>query len=218
MDVLVDDARGADASSGASSGASGDAASDASDLPPVSLILESTGELGVAVYVGNRYGMNNEAGCLLGQGINAVLNCTYEIHVDRPILGVEYMTVGFYDGPGNLTTELAAAVYCLDQLLSPRPPAYQWDNYVPGNVLVACNMGQSRSVSTLSFWLCQKYPEQYTYESAVEFVAGRRGYPQGPTVGMRQLAHDLLRQIACHGQGATLFTILPPLTSPTNTR
>jgi hypothetical protein len=188
---------------------------DASSLPPLSLILESTGDLGVAVYIGDRYGMNNEAGCLLGQNINAVLNCTYEIHIDQPILGIEYMTVGYYDGPGNLTTELAAAVYCLDQLLSPRPPAYQWNCYVPKNVMVACNMGHSRSVSTLSFWLCQKYPEQYTYASAVEFVARQRGYPEGPTVGMRQLAHDLLRQIARHGEHATLFTILPPVTSPT---
>lgn len=182
-------------------------------LSPISLIMEDVGELCVSLYVGNHLAMNNYAGTLLGNDITAVVNCTLEIQIDRPILGIEYMTVGFYDGFGDQTTELAAAVYTLNQMLSKRPPAYQWDNYTAKNVLVACNKGHSRSVSVTSFYLCQKYPERFTYDSAVEFVSGRRGYPEGPTEGMRQLAHDLLAQIAQYGPNATLFTILPPLTS-----
>ena len=182
-------------------------------LDPISLIMEDVGELGVSLYVGNHLAMNNAAGALLGNDITAVVNCTLEIHIDSPILGIEYMTVGFYDGFGNQTTELAAAVYTLNQMLSTRPPAYQWDNYTAKNVLVACNKGHSRSVSVTSFYLCQKYPKRFSYDSAVEFVSGKRNYPEGPTEGMRKLAADLLGQIAKYGPHATLFSILPPLTS-----
>jgi protein-tyrosine phosphatase len=177
----------------------------------LNLIVENEGPLNLSVFVGNDDAMNNVNFVLVENEINGILNCAAELRFDNETCA-EYFKVGFWDGYGNNTSTLAAAVYVVDQLLTKRH--WPWVGYVPRNVLVNCHSGHSRSVVVMSMYLCQKHPETYDWDSALALVMRKRKYPEPPTDGMRELARLLLDAIhQAHGEKATLFSILPPLES-----
>lgn len=178
------------------------------DTDSLNLIVKNQGPLNLSVYVGNEEAMNNVNFVLVENEINAILNCAAELRFNNETCS-EYFKVGFWDGYGNNTTTLAAAVYSLEQLLSIRH--WPWVGYTPKNVLVNCHSGHSRSVTVMSMYLCQKHPNTWDWDSALAHVMEARKWPHPPTDGMRALAKLLLEEISNkYGSGATLFTILEP--------
>lgn len=151
------------------------------------------------LFVGNLCGAS-DAGALMAAGITSSLNVS--LNIDVPALRLPDGThmrrakVGLIDGPGNSPAHLAAAVLALDGLLtqaSPGKPGYP--AHRPGNVLVNCRGGRSRSVTVLALYLHLRAPEAYPgLADALAHIRARRGNaPTYPLPPMIALAETLLR-------------------------
>lgn len=159
------------------------------DLPPLSLVERDLPGSGADLYVGNKHAASDPA-LLAKHNIKMVLNCAVNLDINvvtqpdpsAKVLPwgpgyVRYYKLGIIDGPGNPAPMLLAGYYQLKGLLAqtfPDKPSYPHRD--PGNVLVICRAGRSRSVTLSSLYLHLERPDRYpTLDSALDHVATMRG-------------------------------------------
>eukprot|EP00300_Choanocystis_sp_HF-7_P037120 c53122_g1_i1.p1 GENE.c53122_g1_i1~~c53122_g1_i1.p1 ORF type:complete len:296 (-),score=52.47 c53122_g1_i1:38-925(-) len=145
-----------------------------------------------SIYIGNQHAAA-DLPLLQSLNISAILNVAWDLDIrydqqyyvdynpdpSNAHLILQYTKVGLVDGEGNAQATLAAAVFALDQLLSPRTglapsDASKYPQPVRG-VLLHCHSGTSRSVTVGALYLFYKHPEMFdTYSDALLYVKTKR--------------------------------------------
>lgn len=143
------------------------------------------------IYIGNQHAAANPA-LLASLNITAVLNVAWDLDIrydesqyvdtqpdpSNERLIFQYAKVGLVDGDGNSQAVMAAALYTLQQFLSPRvklspDEAAKYPEPVQ-NVLVHCHSGTSRSVTVGALYLFFATDMFDSYADALAFVKEKR--------------------------------------------
>eukprot|EP00300_Choanocystis_sp_HF-7_P041288 c7993_g1_i1.p1 GENE.c7993_g1_i1~~c7993_g1_i1.p1 ORF type:complete len:203 (+),score=44.95 c7993_g1_i1:118-726(+) len=159
-----------------------------------------------ALYIGNQFAAQNFT-LLKSLNISAILNVAWDLDLIYPMVDYEntnlpsnenlilqYHKVGLVDGTGNTNFSMAAAVYQLDQLFTPRVLEIKDLNTFPNpvqNVLLHCHSGLSRSVTVGSLYLYYvadgKFPN---FTDALTYVQTQRNstriLPAAPLIALAQ--------------------------------
>lgn len=151
-------------------------------------VEQHVGPYDTTLYLGN-----GQAACdgelLLAQGITCALNVAVNLPLAPLILPDGMLLrrnhVGLIDGGGNAAPHLLAAVLALAGLLTQASPGKaNYPDHRPGNILVHCLGGRSRSVAVLALFLHLALPERYpTLKDALDHLRQVRGLDQSQPCG-----------------------------------
>lgn len=114
------------------------------------------------LYVGNSADAQADK-VLKAEGIRAILNCAFDLHIKQdPALWMS-TTVGLVDGPGNnpMIYDLAA-----DTL--------QFFLEAGGCVFVHCHEGKSRTIAVVLMWMLKYGKKWASFKEALDFVRAKR--------------------------------------------
>lgn len=136
---------------------------------------------------------NGQAACdgelLMARGITSALNVAVNLPLAPLILPDGMLLrrnhVGLIDGAGNSAPHLMAAVLALVGLLTQASPGKaNYPDHRPGNILVHCFGGRSRSVAVLALFLHLALAERYpTLKDALDHLRRVRGLDQTQPCG-----------------------------------
>ncbi len=191
-------------------------------LTAMSFVAGGLGKRSVDLYIGDRVAAG-DIGLLRAHGITMVLNTSVNLDInyvgepidDHPggkilIFGhaqIRSAKVGLIDGPGNLPSLLLAACHTVEGLLhQDYPVKASYPPLKPGNLLVNCRAGRSRSVIVAALYLHGKYPEKWpSFEQTLDHVREQRGMPREdyekvPTPAMMELAYAILEEVRISGR------------------
>lgn len=158
------------------------------ERPPLSLIETGLPGYGADLYVGGMEAAG-DLDLLAARNITTVVNCAVNLDLNYAeplpeygadvIFGrgaVRYYKIGLVDGHGNPATMMLAGFYILRGAMSqemPDRPSYQHGK--PGNVLVNCRAGRSRSVALAALFLRVEMPDRFpSLDAALQHVRIRR--------------------------------------------
>lgn len=146
------------------------------------------------LYIGNSFAAANFT--LLQQyNISALLNVAWDLDLEYPPrdfnnpkpyypdnteLILQYHKAGLVDGTGNTNFSMAAALYLLKQLFTPRALEPKDQTTFPNpvrNVLLHCHSGLSRSITVGSLYLFYTTNKFATFNESLSFVQEQRGDP-----------------------------------------
>jgi len=187
-------------------------------LAPLTHIADGIGVDKVALYVGDQIGASDDSLLRRHQIVN-VLNCAVNCdinYVDETLdlkpgranrefgfASVRTAKIGMIDGEGNDPMLMFAAVHILQGMLHQRFPAKaSYPVKQPGNVLVHCRGGRSRSVAVAALYLSHMFPERWpNLFGLIDEIRDKRGIPKGefgrvPTPGiLRNMVevHEMFR-------------------------
>ncbi len=191
-------------------------------LDPISFIAGGLGKRSVDLYVGDKFGAG-DIELLRAHDITSVLNTSVNLDINyvgeaidsHPggnvlIFGhapIRVAKVGMIDGPGNLPSLLLAACHTVEGLLhQDSPTKASHPTHKPGNLLVHCRAGRSRSVIVAALYLHGKDPEKWpSFEQTLDYVREQRGmaleeWERAPTPAMMELAHSILEEVRISGR------------------
>lgn len=155
---------------------------------PMHRIVDGLGPDKTALYIGDANAAANIEQ-LLQQGIVAVVNCAVNLNINyadpasarAPLAAygpgaLRTYKLGLIDGSGNSTGQLIAGYYLLKSAFEqrmPDSPSYPLPG--PGDVLIHCRGGRSRSVIIAALYLHRERPEQFaTLKAAIDHIRLQR--------------------------------------------
>jgi hypothetical protein len=191
-------------------------------LTPMSFVTGGVGKRSVDIYIGDKIAAG-DIDLLRAHGITSVLNTAVNVdfnYVNQQIDAhpggnvlmfghspIRMAKVGMIDGPGNLPSLLLAAVHTVEGLLhQDSPTKASHPRHKPGNLLIHCRAGRSRSVIVAVLYLHLKYPEKWpSFEQTLDFVREQRcmpldDYEKVPTPAMMELARTILEEVRISGR------------------
>jgi hypothetical protein len=185
-------------------------AADAPAPPLVRSVAAVAGGRPVMLHVGNATAAL-DGPLLLRHDITATLNAA--VNVDLPGLALPDGTVvvrakvGLIDGPGNAPGHLLAAALALEGMIAqacPGKPTYP--PHRPGNILVCCRAGRSRSVAVVALYLALFQPARHaSLAAALDHARRATGVDaSAPSPALRDLsaaAFALGRRLGGRGPG-----------------
>jgi myo-inositol-1(or 4)-monophosphatase len=184
----------------------------------MTLVANGLGDGTVDLYVGDQFAASDEA-LLRKHNVTMVLNCAVNLdinYVDQtidkepeakrrafcPHPHMRVAKVGLIDGPGNHPALLAAACQVIHGMLTQQVPVKtSYPQWKPGNLLVHCRGGRSRSITVSSIYLHRAFPDRWpAWEDALLHVQQQRGIEPdelatAPNAGMRALAKQALTML-----------------------
>ena len=191
-------------------------------LEPMSFVTGGVGKRSVDLYIGDKIAAG-DIDLLRAHGITSVLNTAVNVdfnYVNQQIDAhpggnvlmfghspIRMAKVDMNDGPGNLPGRLLAAGHTVEGLLhqdSPKKASHP--RHKPGNLLIHCRAGRSRSVIVAALYLHLKYPEKWpSFEQTLDFVRVQRAMPledyeKVPTPAMMELARTVLEEVRISGR------------------
>ncbi|WP_315709840.1 inositol monophosphatase family protein [Brenneria uluponensis] len=158
--------------------------------PAISLIESDFPGWGMDIYIGGSAGATDLA--LLEQhNIRTIINCAVNLDIDwvsspEPNMSahlinhgsgpIRYYKLGLVDGSGNAASMLHAGYHLMrSALLQQIPDKPSYRNREPGNILVNCRGGRSRSVALVALFMHLECPERYpTLASAIAHIRDKR--------------------------------------------
>ena len=191
-------------------------------LDPMSFVAGGLGKRSVDLYIGDKIAAG-DIDLLRAHDITSVLNTAVNLdinYVGEPIDShpggkvlmfghspIRMAKVGMIDGPGNLPSLLLAACHTVEGLLhQDSPTKASYPPHEPGNLLIHCRAGRSRSVIVAALYLHGKYPEKWpSFEQTLDYVREQRGmapeeYERVPTPAMMELAYAILEEVRVSGR------------------
>lgn len=166
------------------------------DLLPVLLPVAETPS--ARLYLGNRIAAD-DAQLLQSRGITSTMNLAVNVEMAPLTLAdgtaVRRTHVGLIDGPGNAPAHLLGAALVIGGILGQASPGKaHYPPHRPGNLLVHCRGGRSRSVGVLALYLVLAQPGQFPdLASALAHLRRLRGLPPTqPNADMLALADEAL--------------------------
>lgn len=182
-------------------------------LEPLTHFADGIGVDNVSLYVGDQIGASDDA-LLRQHNIMNVLNCAVNCdinYVDETLdltpgganrefgyAPVRTAKIGMIDGDGNDPMLMFAAVHMLHGMLHqtfPKKKSYPLKN--PGNILVHCRGGRSRSVAVVALYLNHMFPARWPdLNLLIDEIREKRGIPREefdrvPTPGIRRNAEQV---------------------------
>ena len=193
-------------------------------LEPLTHLADGIGVDNVSLYVGdqigaiddnllNQYKVMNVLNCAVNCDINYV-DETLDLKPDgaNRVFGyapVRTAKIGMIDGEGNDPILMFAAVHMLHGMLHQTfPEKKSYPLRQPGNVLVHCRGGRSRSVAVAALYLNHMFPERWpSLDDLIDEIRHKRGIPQNefdrvPTAG---ILHNVAQVHAMFQAGKALF-------------
>jgi len=193
-------------------------------LEPITHIADGIGIDKVSLFVGDQIGASNDA-LLRQHSIVNVLNCAVNCDinyvdqtldktkggVNRPFgfAPVRTAKVGMIDGEGNDPMLMFAAVHVLHGMLHQTfPEKKSYTLKQPGNILVHCRGGRSRSVAVIALYLSHMFPERWSnLNDIIDEIRYKRGIPEEefalvPTAG---ILHNASKVYEMFQDGKALF-------------
>jgi myo-inositol-1(or 4)-monophosphatase len=183
--------------------------------PPMTFIVGGLGDGTVDLYIGDQFAASDDT-LLKQHNIAMVLNCALNLDInycdrsiDRepdakrrsfgPNTAIRAAKVGLIDGPGNHPSMLLAACQVMVGLLNQTLPIKaSYPLWQPGNLLVHCRGGRSRSLTVSAIYLHRTFPDRWpTFDAALQYVREQRmidrdEYDYAPNAGMLELARQAL--------------------------
>ncbi len=151
------------------------------------------GPYDLTLYLGNGMAAN-DGPLLAAHGITSTLNLAVNLPLSPLTLpdGIELRRhhIGLIDGSGNSAVHLMSAVLALAGMLTQDSPGKaSYPAHRPGNILVHCRGGRSRSVAVLALYLHLAVGNRYpTLKSALDHLRLIRGTgPEQPCGPLWQL-------------------------------
>ncbi|PWC22778.1 inositol monophosphatase [Brenneria roseae subsp. roseae] len=193
--------------------------------PAISLIESDFPGWGMDIYIGGADGATDLA--LLEQhDIRTVINCAVNLDIDwvsspEPNMRahqighgsgpIRYYKLGLVDGSGNAPTMLHAGYHLMrSALLQQIPDKPSYRNREPGNILVNCRGGRSRSVTLVALFIHLECPERYpTLASAIAHIRDKRQLhpdewyetPKPELISLAQRAIEMEQTLIAAGLG-----------------
>ncbi len=175
-------------------------------LEPLTHVADGIGVDKVSLFVGDQIGASND-NLLRRHKIMNVLNCAVNCdinYVDQTLnlkpgganrvfgyAPVRTAKIGMIDGEGNDPMLMFAAVHMLHGMLHQTfPEKKSYPLREPGNVLVHCRGGRSRSVAVTALYLKHMFPERWPdLNNLIYEICDKRGIPRNefdrvPTAGI----------------------------------
>ena len=179
---------------------------DNAALEPLTHVADGIGVDKVSLFVGDQIGASND-NLLRRHKIMNVLNCAVNCdinYVDQTLdlkpgganrvfgfAPVRTAKIGMIDGEGNDPMLMFAAVHMLHGMLHQSfPEKKSYPLRQPGNVLVHCRGGRSRSVAVAALYLKHMFPEHWPdLNNLIYEICDKRGIPRNefdrvPTAGI----------------------------------
>jgi len=193
-------------------------------LEPLTHLADGIGVDRVSLFVGDQIAASDDK--LLRQHeivnvLNCAVNCdinyvdkTLDLSADgtRRAFGfapVRTAKIGMIDGEGNDPMLMFAAVHMLHGMLHQSFPEKQsYPVKKPGNLLVHCRGGRSRSVAVAALYLNHMFPQCWpSLTDLVDEIRDKRGVPRDefnrvPTPG---ILHNMLQVYEMFQSGKALF-------------
>jgi hypothetical protein len=175
-------------------------------LEPLTHLADGIGIDKVSLFVGDQIGASDD-NLLRQHNIINVLNCAVNCDINyvdetlditpegaNRVFGyapVRTAKIGMIDGEGNDPILMFAAVHMLHGMLHQTfPDKKSYPLKQPGNVLVHCRGGRSRSVVVAALYLNHMFPEHWpSLDDLIDEIRHKRGIPQDefdrvPTAGI----------------------------------
>ena len=175
-------------------------------LEPITHLADGIGADKVSLFVGDQIGASDDK-LLRRHKIINVLNCAVNCDINyvdetldltpdgtNRVFGyapVRTAKIGMIDGEGNDPMLMFAAVHMLHGMLHQTfPDKKSYPLKQPGNVLVHCRGGRSRSVVVAALYLNHMFPEHWpSLDDLVDEIRHKRGIPRDefdrvPTAGI----------------------------------
>jgi hypothetical protein len=175
-------------------------------LEPLTHLADGIGIDKVSLFVGDQIGASDD-NLLRQHNIINVLNCAVNCDINyvdetlditpegaNRVFGyapVRTAKIGMIDGEGNDPMLMFAAVHMLHGMLHQTfPDKKSYPLKQPGNVLVHCRGGRSRSVVVAALYLNHMFPEHWpSLDDLIDEIRHKRGIPQDefdrvPTAGI----------------------------------
>ncbi|WEK51290.1 MAG: protein phosphatase [Candidatus Kaistia colombiensis] len=169
------------------------------ELPVLLPIAGPFGPWEATIYIGNRVAAD-DAALPLAENITSTMNLAVNVEMPPLALGdgsfVRRTHIGLIDGPGNTPTHLLSAVLGLDGILGQASPGKaHYPPHRPGNVLVHCRGGRSRSATVIALYLHLARPDRFpTLDAALAQIrALRKLEASQPAASMIALAEAALK-------------------------
>ncbi len=179
---------------------------DNAALEPITHLADGIGADKVSLFVGDQIGASDD-NLLRQHKIMNVLNCAVNCDINyvdetldltpdgtNRVFGyapVRTAKIGMIDGEGNDPMLMFAAVHMLHGMLHQTfPEKKSYPLRQPGNVLVHCRGGRSRSVAVAALYLNHMFPERWSsLDDLIDEIRHKRGIPQNefdrvPTAGI----------------------------------
>ena len=179
---------------------------DNAALEPITHLADGIGTDKVSLFVGDQIGASDD-NLLRQHKIMNVLNCAVNCDINyvdetldltpggtNRVFGyapVRTAKIGMIDGEGNDPMLMFAAVHMLHGMLHQAfPEKKSYPLRQPGNVLVHCRGGRSRSVAVAALYLNHMFPERWpSLDDLIDEIRHKRGIPQNefdrvPTAGI----------------------------------
>jgi hypothetical protein len=186
---------------------------DNAPLEPLTHIADGIGADKVSLFVGDQIGASDDV-LLRRQNIMNVLNCAVNCDINyvdetldltpggaNRVFGfapVRTAKIGMIDGDGNDPMMMFAAVHMMHAMLHQTfPDKKSYPLKKPGNILVHCRGGRSRSVAVIAVYLTHMFPERWpNLDDLIDEIRIKRGIPRDefdrvPTPGIRQNAEQV---------------------------
>jgi hypothetical protein len=193
-------------------------------LEPLTHLADGIGVDQVSLYVGDQIAASDDK-LLRQHEIVNVLNCAVNCDINyvdetldcsadgtRRAFGfapVRTAKIGMIDGEGNDPMLMFAAVHMLHGMLHQSFPEKQsYPVKKPGNLLVHCRGGRSRSVAVVALYLNHMFPQRWpSLTDLVDEIRDKRGVPRDefdrvPTPG---ILHNMLQVYEMFQSGKALF-------------
>jgi hypothetical protein len=193
-------------------------------LEPLTHLADGIGIDKVSLFVGDQIGASDD-NLLRRHKIMNVLNCAVNCdinYVDQTLdltpgganrvfgyAPVRTAKIGMIDGEGNDPMLMFAAVHMLHGMLHQSfPEKKSYPLRQPGNVLVHCRGGRSRSVAVAALYLSHMFPERWpNLDDLIYEICTKRGIPADefdrvPTAG---ILHNAAQVHAMFQTGKALF-------------
>jgi myo-inositol-1(or 4)-monophosphatase len=162
------------------------------------------------LFIGNKVAAESPDLLLAGE-VTSTMNLAVNIEM-RPLTladgtAVRRTHIGLIDGPGNTPRHLLGAVLTVAGILGQASPGKaHYPPHRPGNLLVHCRGGRSRSATVLALYLTLAHGEAFpSFEAAINHVRARRGLgtdqPQPAMLDLAARALELLGSAPLLGQG-----------------
>jgi len=182
-------------------------------LEPITHLADGIGVDKVSLFVGDQIGASDDK-LLRHYNIINVLNCAVNCdinYVDETLdltpnganrmfgfAPVRTAKIGMIDGDGNDPMLMFAAVHMLHGMLHQTfPEKKSYPLKQPGNVLVHCRGGRSRSVVVAALYLNHMFPGRWlSLDNLIDEIRHKRGIPQEefdrvPTAGILRNAAEV---------------------------